>query len=319
MKLPPKLSELVEYLNGMQQLDVRSTHHAMRHDLDKIIHHIVYHPHVRFKKRSGFIFDESANIERAFENFIAVIDELKLHVINLIREQEPQYLQKSLDWFENEMPYETNDYVLNRVLEIDDYDKELLMGRIYQCEDWALPGMIFGPGRQDWIQSLVSLDPLYLLDRNLELLDPAKERFHPVYQRRLRTYAVKEKLGQPILNDIPDCQFGFVFAYNYFNFRPFELICQYLKELFEKLRPGGVILMTFNDCDYSHGVALSENYWGCYTPGTKLVTVAEKIGYIVSNRHRGNKDVFWIELTKPGLLRSLRGGQTLAKIVAPSK
>lgn len=319
MKLPPKLSHLVEYLNGIEQLDARAIHYAMRHELDKIIHHIVNHPHVRFKKRSGFILDESSAIETSFEKFISVIDELKVHVTNLIKEQESQYLQKSLDWFENEMPYETNEYVLNRTLDIDDSDKELLMGRIYQCEDWALPGIIFGPGRQDWIKSLVSLDPLYLVDRNIELLEPAKEQFHPVYQRRLRTYAVKEKLGQPILADLPDCQYGFVFAYNYFNFRPFELICQYLEEIYKKLRPGGVVLMTFNDCDYSHAVALCENYWGCYTPGSKLIKAADNIGYTVSNRHRGNKDIFWIELTKPGLLRSLRGGQTLAKIVAPSK
>jgi hypothetical protein len=37
------------------------------------------------------------------------------------------------------------------------------------------------------------------------------------------------------------------------------------------------------------------------------------------HRHNGPADVAWFEFQKPGEIDSLRGGQTLARIVANSK
>jgi predicted methyltransferase len=40
---------------------------------------------------------------------------------------------------------------------------------------------------------------------------------------------------------LPDAQFGLVFAYNYFNFRPFEMMKKYFAEIYQKLKPGGML------------------------------------------------------------------------------
>ena len=158
-------------------------------------------------------------------------------------------------------------------------------------------------------------DPLYIVDQSKELMHPAVTKFTPEYQRRLRLYEVNDYRDQEALQQLPDGQFGFVFAYNYFNYRPMEVIDRYLRAVFKKLRPGGVFFMTFNNCDRAHGVALVERSFMCYTPATELIRRAESYGLEVGNQYTGQADVSWLELRKPGTITSLRGGQTLAKII----
>jgi hypothetical protein len=310
------LSELVEFRHTMEALDLENTHQRARRDVDKLLHALMNHPKIQFKKRHRSWVDASNNIDRAFEHFSAVLAESAIHLDNLISQYQDRYLADSLRWFQHEMPFESNDYRLNRRMPICESDLELLMGRIYRWTDWQMPGMIIGPGMENHIDSLVSLDPLYLVDQHQDLLRPAIDRFNPNYQRRLRPYLVHEQLGKSFLDSLPNEQFGFCFAYNYFNFRPFEIIVQYLTELYKKIRPGGAVLFTFNDCDRAHGVALCESHYACYTPGSALIEIAESVGWVINHRHAGSGDVAWIELGKPGILQSLRGGQTLARIVA---
>jgi hypothetical protein len=104
-------------------------------------------------------------------------------------------------------------------------------------------------------------------------------------------------------------------AFNFFEFTSIEVLEQYLKNIFNKLRPGGILAMTFNDCDRAHCVALVEKNFCFYTPGQRVKATAKSIGYrqIFSWTDMGN--LTWLELRKPGELESIRGGQTLAKIV----
>jgi hypothetical protein len=53
----------------------------------------------------------------------------------------------------------------------------------------------------------------------------------------------------------------------------------------------------------------------CFTPCTRIIKAAETMGFDTLDRYRGEGDVAWIEFQKPGKIYSLRGGQTLAKIV----
>jgi hypothetical protein len=172
--------------------------------------------------------------------------------------------------------------------------------------------------REPTLVRQIQLDPLYIVDQTQELIDPAVSRFNETYRARLRPYVINEH-DTKILGSLPNNQFGLIFAYNYFNFKPMELIQQYLEELYEKLRSGGTVIMTYNDCDLAHGVALAEQHFMCYTPGSQIVKIAESTGFYVTYRHTGSGDLAWIELQRPGEIVSLRGRQTLAKVVARSK
>jgi len=73
--------------------------------------------------------------------------------------------------------------------------------------------------------------------------------------------------------------------------------------------------MTFNDCDNEKAVDLVERHFSCYTPGYLIKDLATNIGYSEVFSYNGDQPSTWIELRKPGELSSLRGGQTLARIV----
>jgi SAM-dependent methyltransferase len=141
------------------------------------------------------------------------------------------------------------------------------------------------------------------------------ESFNEGYRRRLRPYTILERQDGEILANLPDNQFGFIFAYNFFNFKPFEVIRKYLKEMHTKLRPGGVLAMSFNDCDSSKGVDLVERHFCCYTPGYLIIELANSIGYqLIFTQNDGGPST-WVEFQKSGTITSLRAGQALAKIL----
>ena len=73
--------------------------------------------------------------------------------------------------------------------------------------------------------------------------------------------------------------------------------------------------MTFNDCDRAHCVALTERNYCCYTPGKRVKAIAKRIGYKQQFTWNDTQNLTWLELRKPGELESLKGGQTLAKIL----
>ena len=104
-------------------------------------------------------------------------------------------------------------------------------------------------------------------------------------------------------------------AYNYFDHRPFEIIQKYLTEIYTKIRPGGALLMTFNDCDRWPAVVAAERNIMCYTPGWMVRDWAQSLGFTIEFDWNENGTWSWLELRKPGKFQSVRGGQTLAKIM----
>jgi hypothetical protein len=119
----------------------------------------------------------------------------------------------------------------------------------------------------------------------------------------------------PVLGKLPNNQFGAIFAYHYFNHKPMPIICKFLNEFYEKLRPGGSVIMTYNNCDLAHGVIRSEHVWMLYTPRRLIEQHAVSIGFELTEAYDGKGDVSWLEFRKPGDIASIRGGQTLAKVL----
>jgi SAM-dependent methyltransferase len=173
--------------------------------------------------------------------------------------------------------------------------------------------MVIRPAYSPWLEDLVALDPLYFVDTNPDLFESTKTLFTPEYQRRLRFYVIEEYA--PFFENFPKGQFGFVYAFHYFNNKPWEIIKQYLDEIFGLLRPGGSCLFSFNDCDQWTAVGLAEKHSACYTPGRLLRTHIADLGYEITYDHRVQSDTMWLEIKKPGTLDSLRGGQALAGIL----
>lgn len=319
MKPAPLLSDLVAYQNRLAELDLGSVLARWNQDLARVMHTATGDPRVRFKKNNSRADSAMAVLQDSMQGFHTAIDQLRHSVSDLIVAQQQQYLESSQRLWDTDMRGETTDYILSRTLNTNDADRDRIKARILAYCDWRVPGLVVRPGRESWIDHLVALDPLYLVDQRLDLLAPALDRFPVEYRRRMRPYAVDDRSEDRIFWQLPSEQFGYIFAYNFLNFRPMNLITRYLQEWFDLLRPGGTVFFTFNDCDWSHNVALAERNFMCYTPGQWVRESAQASGYEILDHYHGAADCAWMELRRPGKMRSRRGAQTLAKIIPRSK
>ena len=290
-----KLSEIVDYLNLISQDHVSPDYEIAMKKFEAMIHMVNNH-NVQIKSINDELTKNVENVYHAFDQISQTMDELKDTLIGIVGVQEPQQLEQRLA--------------------VDEESNILIRSHLKNYTDWRQPGMIIRPGYDTFVQDLVPMDPLYMVDQNMELLSPALNEFNEQYQRRLRLYAAEDYKHNSPLWQLPDNQFGVIFAWNYFNFKPMEVFKRYLQDIYTKLRPGGVTMFTYNNCDYGHAVALAEASFMCYTPGRLIKPYAESLGFEIIFEHRGHGNLHWLEMRKPGEIQSIRGGQSLAKIIA---
>lgn len=309
-----KLSDIVSYRNKIREYDLDpNIVEAVRYFRD--IEYYVANHYYQFDS-SQQLKDNLEQVIDSIKTFNNTVFQLEEQLTRVIESKEPEYYQESTTRYETGMCFDTPDWILKRRLPITDDAIIGLQGRLKLYTDWRLPGMIIRPGLEKFIEELVPLDPLYLVDHDQALLDPAMNRFTPEYHRRLRPYVVKELPGKPILEKLPQGQFGLIFAYNFFNFKPIEVVERWLSECYTLLRPGGVMIFTFNDCDYDTCIRSAEQHFQTFTPGRRIKTAIFKAGFEINYEWMKGAEASWLEVKKPGEITSLRGGQSLAKIVA---
>lgn len=312
-----KLSRLVQYLSHLEQYDMSQAAETMAKHLDPLIHAVASHE-LQFSETAQKLTTVRTSIQQSLGDATLILADLMTQIKISIEALEPHYLRESYRLYSQNMVNDTDDHILQRRPQLESSAENYLRGRLLRYSDWHYPGMIVRPGMESWIQDLVALDPLYLIDKSRDLLGPALARFPAEYQNRLRCYTVQTHADPPFLTELPRGQMGLVLAYNYFNFVPFETVRHLLQEIFYCLRPGGVIAFTFNNCDRAGGVDLAERYFMCYTPARLILSAADLIGYEMVHSYHIDAAATWIELKRPGVLCNLRGGQALAKIVAKS-
>lgn len=308
-----KLSDLVYYRNTLDTIDIARVKQTALAELDHV-RYLVAETGIELHDFADSIQQQYRTAAQGIDDLAQVLVDLRANIDQRIEYRQDEYFKESLRLYEQEMCWETNDYILNRRLAIDDASKEVLESRLKAATDWRIPGMILRPGHEDFIENLVPMDPLYLVDHDQALLDPVLDKFNSVYRNRLRPYVISES-DNAIFGQLPHGQFGLIFAYNFFNYKPMEVVQRYLGEMFDLLRPGGTLLFTFNNCDRGHGVALAEHSFMCYTPQSRLVRLAENVGLDLTHQYTGLQDLSWLEFKRPGKIETMRGNQPLAKIV----
>jgi len=309
-----KLSKLVAFRTQLEKIQMHESHVAANLATSEL-QILMQNKSDIFAELKQKVDNHAKQITQQFDEMKTTINQIKKQIDIVIEQEEKQWFIESYKLYDQGMPNETTDYILNRRELLSEELEQIFTRRLENHVDWRFPGMIIRPGQENFIRGMVANDPLYLIDQHYDLLVPALEKFPERYQKRLRTYVINERGSEPIMQKIPDNQFGLCLVYNFFNFRPIEVIRQWLNEIITKLRPGGVLIMTINDCDREPAVVLAENYFTCYTPGNMILELTKSIGFEVLYVWRTDGPMTWIELRKPGELTSLRGGQTLAKII----
>jgi SAM-dependent methyltransferase len=310
-----KLSELVNYRCQLDAMFADPIGQTADKEIEKIIY-LTKNQNIQIANFAQQLHQRRIDIQKSFDLFEGELTALKLELKHLIEVTEKPWFTESYRLYDQEMQNETVEDIKNRtVTNISEDTKNFYLARISKYNSWKHAAIAIRPGFESYLDHMVGCDPLYVVDVKHELLLPALSRYNEIYQQRLRPYVVSEREQPEILHSLPNEQFGFIFAYNFFNFRPFEIIRRYLEEAYKKLQPGGIMVMTFNDCDRDKAVMLVEQHFCCYTPGYLILELAKNIGFEpVLNWNDGGPST-WLELKKPGEFTSLRGGQALAKIL----
>lgn len=310
-----KLSDVVELLCCLNNVDEVAAQTSILQNLEWVIPRI---------ESSTFVTEESKqsvqtahdNVKMSVQQFGDSINQVKQILEALITQLGKDYFINSFKTLNgNSRTHIHPEIVLSRKLEISDETANIIMTRIGNRSDWHYPGMIIRPGRESWIEHMVSLDPLYITDESLSLLHPVTQKFNELYQSRLRKIVINPQQSNELLTAIPNNQIGYCLIYNFFNHIPFEEIIQYLQEIYVKLRPGGIVAITINDCDQPGAVLLAETFSSSYSPGSLIRDKVCGMGYQILHELKLNTTALWLELGKPGELASMRGGQALAKVL----
>ena len=230
------------------------------------------------KDNKKLALDTLDTIDQDIQRFKQALD-------GFVKSVEEPYYAKSQTVYQ-EGVNDSADYILDRhnfkKLLYQQETLDFFSGRIRDLGHWKWPAMEIRPAYGDISQHLTACDPLYLVDTDPELFKNVKKMWTPEYQTRVRYYTVKEN-EKRIFHQLPQHQFGLIVTVDFFNFRPLELIERYLKEMYLLLRPGGMVIFTYNNCDYPIGVDNFENSYYCYTPGRHVKAIAEKIGFRIAS------------------------------------
>jgi len=304
------LDQLVRVRNLMQSMDFESMHRHACKDFESSL------DPVRELEIYETLSTSLTSVRDALENYTAQYKHCINTVNKLIQDQVPEFLKKSrLIYYQSFN--DSIEVIQQRKLDISAEDQNWFAHRLHVLSSWQTPALVLRPTAL-WFNDLVSNDPLYIADKNSELLKPCQQGYHEVYRRRLREYIINDTQDVFLTNQLPLAQFGLVFAWNYFEMLTVDVLNKYTAEIAQLLRPGGHFVFTYNNCDHENGIRLIDNYSGTYIDYSYVKNIADQHGLEITN-HRCRSNVAWIELKRPGEIASLRGGQNLAKIVAKSK
>ena len=210
-----------------------------------------------------------------------------------------------------------------RKLEVSGEFAEELGSRIRRYTNWKYPCVEIGPGDGFWTDNLVGSDPLYLVDIHKEYLDTTVYKYNDIFKRRIRPYLIGPESGKSNLNldFLPDNQIGFIFSWAVFDFIPYEQTKIYLTSCIKSLRPGGVMLFSFNDCDIVKCAADAEDGARSWMTRALLSKIfnelnVECLGFYSRYDPIKGSDFYqnWVEIKKPGILKSMKTSQPLYTI-----
>lgn len=204
-----------------------------------------------------------------------------------------------------------------RTIEVTQEFTEELGSRIRQYTNWKYPCVEIGPGDGFWTNNLVGSDPLYLIDIHKEYLDNTMLKYNTQFSRRIRPYLIgaEAKKSDYDVGMLPQNQIGFIFSWAVFDFIPYEQIKIYLTSCLNALRPGGIMLFSFNNCDYYKAAAAAEGGLRAWMTKKLLKGLFDKLELeILGFYHSDDLNHHWVEVKKPGQLTSIKTGQPLYKI-----
>ena len=310
-----KLSDIVNYKTSIKNLDKNHVQQVF-YKFSKHMTSTLSTQGVDFGDIKHQILEDLDQIQTLFERIDNNLYQFDEKLLDYIKTFETEYYNQGDEIYANTLD-DTPEYILERsknegLFETDD-DLKFFISRLKIYSDWRYPGLHIRPLEGKISDCLKAFDPLYFADTQEGLLDKVKNLWNEQYQRRVRYYTINDQDPNPLKN-LPQQQFGFVLATEFFNYKSMQVVQKYLVSIYDLLKPGGTAFFTYNDCDTIEGLRLVEAKFNSYTPGRMIREIAQNIGYEISAEFRRGSRLTWLEIRKPGQLISIRDGQTLGAL-----
>lgn len=234
------------------------------------------------------------------------------HILQKLEHQINDQSQKFFaDNYETELVYNNAEAIRKiRILPMPNDSYETVLSRIGTYSNWKFPALEIGCRDGEWTKHLVAGDPLYIVDSDPLFLDSTVSSFNAEYQQRIRPYCI----NGTDFTVLPQQQFGFVFSWNYMNYKGLESIKDYLKSVYKLLRPGGTFMFSYNNGDMPASAAYAESYFMSYIPKSILIPLCELVGFEITHAFDVKPTLSWIEIKKPGDLSTIKEHQVLGVI-----
>ena len=200
--------------------------------------------------------------------------------------------------------------------------RSLVKTKIKQYCDWHYPGLQISCNKKEWIDCMVTSDPLYLTDSAedraviIQLTNLISE--YPLqYQNRLRLYSVT---GHDF-SALPKSQFSIIVCWDFLNYIELASIAEYMRQMFTLLRAGGVFMFSYNNCDIVESASLAAGNGMSWATARAIKQLCNDIGYeVIAFEDHETSDahithVSWCEIRKPGKLTSIKAHQVAGKIL----
>ena len=202
-------------------------------------------------------------------------------------------------------------------IELNTINYNHIVSKISQYVDWHFPTLLINPRDKKWIDQMVAGDPLYITHYNINDVNEMINGYSSLYRSRLRLYQIKDRN----FSFLPQGQFGFILCWDIFNYLSLEKIEQYLKEVWSLLRPGGVFMFSYVNCDLEAPAFRAECQAHSYSSFRNLVKFAEDLGYeLIKSDDLETDDAFnthtsLMEIKRPGELKTIKLRQAMAEII----
>lgn len=314
-----RLSDLVRLKNNLLAIDtdaVRTQAEALDGHLSQLYNidlHLIYKDQIENKIKNCDL------IEHTITDIETKIKELLIQIDQEINDITKDYLARGyiINGFYGSNSTDVPTERTARQLPINNETRSEIIVRLRSYTDWHYPVLEIGPGDGVWTEHLVAGDPLYLLDRHQEFLDATLDKFNGVYRNRIRPYLTGLHARRPEedMTMLPANQFGFIFSWNVFNYLPLKETTAMLEGSMRCLRPGGVMMFSYNNCDVVQCAEYVEQGFRSWMPSKLLEKTVQDLGFEIIVNRSLEETVHWIEIRKPGALTTTKHHQVLGKIL----
>jgi SAM-dependent methyltransferase len=183
---------------------------------------------------------------------------------------------------------------------LDQYDVDRFTGLVTANSSFALPTLELFPGTGQLLPAMVHGEPLYLVDRYIEICNEAAAVLNNEYyaDRRLRKYAVKDY----DLSALPQNAIAVAYCFNEFFYADTDYIRNWCDSIYKVLMPGGRFVFNFMPEDELWAIEACQKLDFSIIDYRALLRYLTNTGWQVETCDKHQFHGSYISIIKPGAI-----------------